>query len=221
MAKIATETFNRAGIIFKLDVHVSADGTFKIALPEEVAKFSDVSKVEARTKNEVWSKAVDRIVAFLDSRTETRKVILFQSNISASIYAYDAEYPHGKAVLKRSDISFAECAMLGFNADVLIETKRTTKDRVEYDYKRAESSIPDSCRFRHINYLNPNKLSERMHMLDWTQEREDFFANLCISFENLILKIDGLTKDKDVFASLVDNGVKMLPAPEPELEQQP
>ena len=209
MAKITKVTFYRKGFSEVADLTCSTKGVFQIKFPENIAKIIETDFVDGTNAEEVVSEWKRLLEVYCEAMTSYRKVILFQIEINAKIQDTTVEYYIER--IKRDDIAFAKGMALGVQAGVYEEKKVVTVEKTTYSYTLIKSEIPYSVHFYNIDHV---RSETSVHIIDWSQEHEDFLARFCISFENLIMRIADFTKSKDNFLLFLQSGASpMLPAP--------
>lgn len=205
MAKVKTErrTFNGAG--FQFDYHCDSDGEFSCQLPPQVHQLLGVSRVVGRTLSEVENNVKKTIAEYDAATTTKRKVICYKFQASCRIKDSD-----GRLVLELKEVSFSSGCALSLGAAVYTEdhvARRGQHD--QYNYKKEQSTIPVSLSDR-IDVRS--WLSEpHANLLEWTPEREEFFRQMGLALEKLILKLHELTGDNEGLAQIAQTGnVKLL-----------
>ncbi|KKN09196.1 hypothetical protein LCGC14_1048910 [marine sediment metagenome] len=183
------------GVEFLTVVKVSREGKFTMALPEFVAEVIGQDVVEAQTLLEVEQRFHAAVAASAKANTVVKKVILYEVGLQALVQ--DAE---GK-VLVDQKMSFIEGIGLSVWAEV-VEERETTLPGGEkkYHYDRVGSSL----RFPRPRYDTTSGRHEKQ--MDWTPEREAFFAHIGASMEQLILKLFEVCGTPQSLLDFIDAG---------------
>ena len=189
--------FERDEFIRKISV--DKNGNFSCNLPPAVTALIGTEKCYGKTKNELEAAYERTIKEYESAQTVKRKVILFSIQLGGTICRGDA------CVFKRDDVSFADGLAIDIAAEVFEECcVRATEGAPRYNYTRLESSIPESLRGRRYDTWSTcgRQLSNQ---LEWTQERENFFAKLGLAMESIILELDKL-ETIDKLTAIADSG---------------
>lgn len=183
------------GVEFLTVVKVSREGKFTMALPEFVAKVIGQDVVEAQTLWEVEKHFHAAVEASAKANTVVKKVILYEVGLQALIQ--DA----GGKVLVDRKMSFIEGIGLSVWAEI-VEERETTLPGGEKKYRY--DKVGSSLRFPRPQYGTTHGRYEKQ--MDWTPEREAFFAHICASMEQLILKLSEVCGTIQSLQDFIDAG---------------
>lgn len=204
MAIVKNEELFFNGRKIKRKIACNSKGIFSTELPEEVVELLGGPKViEASSLADVereWSKMTGQFNA---AQTTTRKVILCSFDADAVIRRDE------EIVFKKGSPGFMHDGVsVGFSAAVYIETSvKVSGGQIRKSYRVESSSIPSS--FAPEN--NRTWDTDGCHLIEWSEEREAAFVDLCTKFEELILRLDWVFKDGEKLLSILDNNQKLLP----------
>jgi len=202
MPVVKTETIHIDGKEFKLQVRVNADGKFRIKVPGMFQEKIGCSKeVVEPTMDKAW-KAFNKLwKQYRAAQTTTRKVILYQCGMQARIIGADGEC---KLDVDDSDCHFTPGIVLAVAAVVAEEstTYRGEGQRSYKNYKGLDSSIPESLS-RKLRRVGCKDDSE---VLEWTPEREEFFRQIGLAMEDLILRLNSVFGDTKKLLKFIDDG---------------
>lgn len=229
MPVVKTEKIRHNGADFKKIIRIQQDGIFRITLPAAVSKDLAIpEEVKAKTQKEVE----DLFDAILKEHTATKKstkLVIYYSFKDTS-YIWDKteveedeeetdldfrrRYVDDAELLRKTDdISFVSGTALMLYVAVFQQTATKLADgRVLYSYEHWKSTIPRGFRGGHIGEGPCDGTSLPETMMDWTPEREKFFAGLCIAMEDLIMKLAEITGDNAKLMLRADTGKFLLTA---------
>ena len=116
----------------------------------------------------------------------------------------------GRVLFESKQISFAEGEALCLAVAVYTEYKIKLQDaKTRYRYEFCRSSIPYGADDRNLTErFNPEDADHDSCMVEWSPEREAFFASLVIALEGLIIKLHELTQDKKKLLLFADRGAR-------------
>ncbi len=212
MPVVSTEKTKFEGIDFTKVIKVDSDGEFSIELPPLLVKTLQLkdSKVRARTKDLVLGAFSDQCNAYRKAKTTTRKVILYRGEFSAHVMSADGK----KALISVKDVSFSNGMALDIGVGVYDEIKVEHEDNYHsYRYNYVTSDIPKALKIEDTSHVDPSdKRESDTQVLDWTKEREAFFANMGTLLQGLIIKLHDMSEDRKKFAALTNQpgGFKLL-----------
>lgn len=227
MPQVKTSKIYVGGVMFVRKVRCNAAGVFHISLPADVAEFVGFAEVTGSSLREAETAFDAVIVRFTEARTETRRVILYEFKATCRVVEPDEEllakfgsgeeeplgYPDGAYCVRfaRDDISFCDGTALALQCGVYVETVVTARDGSKrYRYKPEVSKYipPGLCRLQSGSRTGPYN-SPLVNRLDWTEQRELFFAKLGLALEALICRLDQLTSDPGKLIELADKGASL------------
>lgn len=199
MPKVKGQQSYFGGKLTFFEVYCSAAGVFTAKLPPWAREVLGKEQLSAKTLNELeglWEAAKRE---YEETQTTTRTVILYKCEMTARL-DNGKEFNNAafKLLLDRADISFTDGVALDFGVAVFVEKKRLRHGgSPAYSYSHIESTIPESFKpsgFSHA--LRDHKNRPLDNLLPWTEEREVWFAGLCRAYQNLLLGLDAIFKDK-------------------------
>ena len=219
MAIIKNEQVGSCGIMVKRAIRCSGSGRFSINLPEHLRGVDGTEQVHGGTLSEVLAEWKKLETLYDASTTTTRKVILYNFKFSAWVeggssdpgsvdwredHAVDNE--GNVCFIDADDITFAVGTGLMVNACVYTEiTQNIPGDKPRIKYKKVgdDEQLPskmsdgeDDIRERSIDELT---------VIDWTQNRHDFFTRLNDALNALIWKLHDFT-DQQTLLEFIDAG---------------
>lgn len=188
-------------------------GEFSITLQQKIVdKLGMGSCVSAKTLEDVEKKYWKTIKAYKEAKTTRRKVIAYK--VEAQVYIHRVKEG---VFFKRKDISFADGCGLTVYAEVAIEeTHHHTKGEKHLSYESVEDTLLPCgmCNGDHGIANQFGRIDEDIHVIDWTLEREKWFAHIGFQLENMVMNVSETLghEDTDVALQLIDSG-HMLMAP--------
>lgn len=212
MAVISKQKVSFAGKPFLRVIKVDAKGEFSMDLPPALIERLQLQRsyVTAPSKEQVLKAYKDKCQEYHTAQTSTRKVILYSSEFSGYIVDQKTEQ-----VLLNKHSHYGKGLSLDVGVGVYTETKVVNATgTASYDYTWVKSSIPYSVALRRVpTRMDPeNFRSDDPHLLEWTQQREDFFASLARLLEALILKLHDMGEKREILAMVSNSrdGIKLL-----------
>jgi len=199
MPVVKTETILIDGQEFKLQVRVNADGKFRIKVPGMFREKIGCSKEVVESTMDKAMKAFEKLgKQYRAAQTTTRKVILYKCGMQARIIGADGEC---KLDVDDSGCHFTPGVVLAVAAVVAEEstTYRGEGLRSYKSYKGLESSIPESLSEKLRSDDDPE-------VLEWTPEREEFFRQIGLAMEDLILRLNSVFGDTKKLLKFIDDG---------------
>ena len=190
-------------------------GMFAIKMePKLVEKLGIGSDITADTLDAVEKKYWKTIKAYKEARTTRRKIIAYK--VEAQVYICREKED---TYFKREDISFGDGCGLTVYAEVAIEeSHHQAKGRVHLSYKHVADSLLPRGMYKsdHGIVKQFGRIDEDIHVIDWTLEREKWFAHVGRQLENMVMNVSETlgSEDVDVALQLIDSG-HMLMAPKP------
>jgi hypothetical protein len=217
-------------------IRVLRDGLFRTEIPMELKNYASdyrsrynsrrdarVLEYECETKDEL----LDRLNALAknvkESSTTKRKVILYDIKIDCTVEGppelrddYDPERFKGydKVVILGPERSWDHRGMsIDISAAVFIESQVSQLDgSTKYSYDSADvprdERLPDGLHSSHLggtwNAKEPAK-----NLLDWTQERHDFFVRIYEAMGQLAWQLHNLAKPGNIDKA-IESGMKFL-----------
>ena len=196
MAVVRTRTLRFNGREYRQVTRVNRDGLFRIKYPEELVKLlGEPDEAVATTQKEVDQIWGARAKEFTEAQTTRRKVIVYRVQIMARLWTEEK-------LLDRDDISFGHGLGVLLWADVFeeIEVKLAMGSRYTYERIR-DNNLPSSVRHPGKFDLQLGSLGKKeSNVMEWTEEREEFFCKVGELMEGLAIKLDDMTKDPELFA---------------------
>ena len=188
MPKITTFNFLVDNTRVKIPIYYSTKTKeFTIDLPVQYEKIIGIASVSSNSEDGLISKLMICQKEYKKALTTTEKIILVKVGANISMKIEDAWF-------NKKTISFAQGAALEISAGVYL--KRTIADRRTYEF--VPSKISSEYSPGRIAYTQ-NEVE-----LDWTQDTEDYLAELFSRFENLIYNVYQLLKSKESIEILVN-----------------
>lgn len=225
MPVVKTQMAYFAGKPFKKVYSVDAKtGQFYMKLPGELVRLLNISdRVTADKLNELDRQWEALVRQYTSLQTTARKVIIYQYGATASIYEKSSkpaepidpedepnEHPSAWAptIFERDDISFVDGEALSLAVAVFTEhTVHLLDDKQRYRYEFCRSSIPYGAYARELtSRFNPTDADHDSSLIEWTPEREAFFASLVLALEGLIMKLHDLTSNKTKLLAAANRG---------------
>ncbi len=214
MATVSTETIYCFHTEFKRVVrYKSRYGKFYITLPAGVPEEEVESDTEAGA-----IKAFNAAVEMYEkSITEKTKVILYGYTVDACIYGPNDEQGRTKIIFNSlDDCEFGEIfrkdgVSLSLWVGVYDKAEIVLDGKVEnyITYDAIESSIPESlasmCRISVSRFNSPD-----FQEIPWTDDTEQFFVDIALAFERLVLKLNGVFGDKEQVIKFAANRQNLL-----------
>lgn len=182
---------------------------FECELPPVIQAVLDQKKVDAATFDDCV-KAFEAAIRQAESAgTTTRKVIVYEVLIEAS-------FTQGEKYVKLprdSKHSWRDTGnhghTLAMAVGVFTETVVKLEDHVRYSYEWEDEQPFERSIYPQSVYRS--QMRERPSgIMDWTQEREEWFVAIVRRFEALLLKLDAAFNDPQKVIAAIDTNVKLL-----------
>lgn len=183
---------------YKVIKYYSSTKHFIIELPAWWHDILDYKKVSGETEDKVNAAFRDAKKEYEERCTTRRKVILYQFQASAVINEYAENGKFKRVIFRKDEVSFSEGTALDFWWRVGYELRSSVDPKPKYiDLKERSISHGDH------------------KVMDWTQQREDFFQALQANIDNLILKAHTFFKqDVKTVAQIVDQAKRFERLPD-------
>ena len=212
MAIISKEQIGFETGSFLRVIKVNSEGTFSIELPEPVKRTVGFGVVEAESKDAALRMFGEALKKHRESRSTKRKVILFHIERTAYVWRNDKCVLNATGSGGGRTVAFAKGVALAVAANVFEETRIEMEgDKVRFNYDILPSTLPKSM--QEGREIMPVAQLEARNKIDWTEERETFFARLGLAIENIILELEKLDSPETVSALIEAGGFKMLGGP--------
>jgi hypothetical protein len=184
MAKVSKTTWYVDGAPVVCEIHVDSSGEFSVKLPEPVASTLQKSRVSGQTLNaarRAWELA---LAEYANAKTTACKVILYHVGMSMDRL--------GRSDLqgKFDTVSFSDGIALDLAVGVYEEKKRSLSTGFNYSYTLLESSIPIELSLCNVGHRRGDRREE--WLLEWTPEREAWFAEFGKGYLALIDRLIGM-----------------------------
>jgi hypothetical protein len=195
---------------FKRQVQCDTKGRFSINLPTEVAEVLGVGVACGRTMDDAFREWKDLLIKYKATQTASRKVILYTAAFTCYIWQGD------RVVENRNDVHFTRGGTaINVAALVCMEHVRTLPDGSKnYSYSPIEGhALPTGImnRFPMPRLAEPKPFPT---LMEWTAEREEFFARIGRGMDALCLKLASITDDPNKLAEIANSSaVGLLGAP--------
>lgn len=207
MPKVRSQTVYFDHKKYVRTITVNSAGVFEIIVPPAACKALGIDKVTGESIKEAvraWDAVAKK---YVESKSVQRKVIWYE--FKANCYILDDD----DIVSEHMDgISFANGVALSLCAGVFIETRTDHQgDRSTVRYERVqETTLPPSmCQNQSgwgpASYGSYDE-EEQRHIIDWTPEREAFFAQMGQAMDGLILKMLAVMGDRARLLEIADTG---------------
>lgn len=208
---------------FVQQVYCDSNGNFTIQLPKPVWESYGKRMVTGRTLEVVEKEFANAVALYHASKTTFNKVLLyeFQANcfiLSAAdrgkILNMDANASEeesgleGSCLHKLNDMSFCCGTGLSLRVGVYQETVRVNPNgTTQYSYQGLPSVLlpPGIQQGSEIGFC-PRGGVQAHNRLEWTENRERFFARLALALEELIVNLIDLTDKPEQLALRADAG---------------
>ena len=209
MPCVKTEKGYFGGQEFTMRVNVGKDGMIRIKLPEGAHGALGMEKVEKDTLHAAIEEFKKQKKKYSGMLTSQKMVIRYTFRLQDKTDRYSCDNT------ERDDISFGIGKGIQFGIANLYETTHYNSDgevcRKEYDYRAGddidediEQPYPDG-----YDYATHGAMAEaRSHecnVVDWTEEREAWFMNLCKLMDGLIGKLKTLDENQDLLLEAVNS----------------
>lgn len=216
MATVSTETIYCFHKEFKRVVrYKSRYGKFYITLPSGVPQ----QEVESDTEGGAIKLFDAAVEVYEKSVTEKTKVILYGYQVDACIYDTNDKQGQTRIIfdsMDGSECDFGSCfSEDGISLKLWVagyEKSEVVLEGVDnyIDYSQVESTIPKSLEptsgpSTH-RYGKPD-----FQEIPWTPENEQFFTDIGVAFEQLILKLNSVLGSKKGVLDFIESGKKLLP----------
>ncbi|MCK4759953.1 MAG: hypothetical protein KAT69_07870 [Candidatus Aminicenantes bacterium] len=211
MAIISKETIYISGEKFIKATKVSSRGKFSIDLPESFIDAFGVKNVSGDSLSSVNKQFGEFCHKFKDAKKTTKKVIAYQ--LQAECDSLD---------LNADGISFLDGLGLAVSAVLLTETTTETANGMKsYSYDPITLDIDDNdfeynyhplgrSLFDRSIYPHRTESKKAENIMEWTQEREDFFIDLGKAMKKLIQQCDQIMSGNDSITKFIASKQKLL-----------
>ena len=191
---------------FTEEIRVDAKGTFSIKLPSQAVSVLGYDEIKAPTLNQLkwdYRDTIDKVKA---AATSKRKVILYSVRLHMSVVR------DGKCVFAEKQISFAEGVAVQFQVGVYDEYTQVIDGKTKYRYENLKVDFPAGAAHGafELGYRGCPRDKRPESILEWTQEREDFFRRCAASMEAVGLTLAQLY-DIDRTVKIIESG--QMPEP--------
>lgn len=181
----------------------SKDGKFKIQVPPGAHDVCG-EYVYGDTLKEVNKAYESASAMYLDASVKDEKVIVISFEGRCSIEE------NGEIIFECNKGYSDNGLELELECEVFIKRTWTCPDCDTIEkYVETEHSIPESAGFRWA----PSPGWEGAIEVPWSEEREQFFAELVMATQNIIRKLSEFTTDAKSILKIVDRGTRLLPSP--------
>lgn len=205
MPRISREKYYFDGEEIYKTINVNSKGVFSMTLPAKVVDLLALhtDKVMHDTKDGVEKIWKEYLQEYKDAKTVERKVILFEIEANCS-FKVDDEW------FQKDDISFSKGLTLSIQAGVYTEVVVTRAADKHYLYRAIKSEIPQDVLPPHKN-VNYGGRETKYHVIDWTEQREEFFTQLGLSLQNMIWNINSFMSSPEITNMIDQGGLLLLP----------
>lgn len=225
---------------YQFKIRVLKDGLFRTEIPKELVDFAEdyrrrhtTIEYECETKEELLSRLKKLRDSVEASKTITRKVILYNIDVSRCVVEgparlredYDPErfdHPEQVVVILSPRAAYHASGMqIKISADVFIESEITKLDGTKaYSYRSndvpRDERLPTGLSGVNISWGSSSKRAT--NLLEWTQDRHDFFVKIYEAMGKLAWQLHQLDK-KDKLLKAIESGVKFLEGPGADKEE--
>ena len=197
-------------------------GLFAIRMqPKIVEKLGIGSDVSADTLDAVEKKYWKTIKDYKEARTTRRKVIAYKVEAQVNI-----ERAEGGVYFKRQDISFADGCGLTVYAEIAIEESHHQADGdIHLSFEHVANTLLPRGMFLADHGITQNfgRVDKDIKIIDWTLEREKWFAHVGRQLENMVMNVSETLGNEDtgVALQLIDSGHMLMAPKKPEDPVQP
>jgi hypothetical protein len=208
MPCVKTEKGYFGGKEFTMRVNVAGDGVFRINLPKWAHGALGVEKIEKDTLDAAIKEFKKQREKYLGMLSSQKKVIRYMFKIQDKT----ARYGGGKG--ERDQLQFGVGKGIQFGIANLFETTHYSADgkvlRKEYDHhssrdidaEKIEQPYPEGYNYSQFGAMASAR-SHECNVVEWTQEREDWFMALCMCLDGLIGKLKSLDENQDLLLEAV------------------
>lgn len=190
MPVISTEGIYFMGQSFRRVVRVLADGYFHIRLPHAVQNHYDIKEVREKTLDEAMREWKRICGEYQDSVTTSRKVIIYEIQ-------GDNHFAHGCQISLAAQV-FNEFKVVSPSCDI----------RYRYEKVDHEEDLPIQIRYGGLKPRPGDQETECI--LEWSQERHDFFVGLAVAMEGLKKKLMLLGNDREILEAAIADRYELL-----------
>lgn len=184
------------------EIAVGSSGTFSIKLPPHIGKALDRTDVYGQTKSEALKKWEEAIKDAQKSKAVVTRVIIYSANISANLPSL-GEGKTRRSAVRKTQLGYNIGIGLAIHADVRDEVKTANgKGGFSFRYDRVDSTLPAYAGLAETPNNGDREYPDRM---EWTLQRETFFAGILAGMERLVRDVDGIFNGySGDFMSIVD-----------------
>lgn len=193
-------------------IKVNAEGEFSIALPKHSHAALGQEEVRAGDMTSLMVQFREVKEKYADMLVTERKVIRYVFRLQD--VSRETKYDE----TKRKDISFGVGAGLQLGVANLVERTHIAADgsdpNIEYEWAwqngdPVDSPYPSSFNYGDFDSMSSSRLSGA-RVVEWTQEREDWFMSLCLAMDQLILRLRTLDEAPELLLEAAETGVPLL-----------
>lgn len=205
MPIVTTETIHFDGVDFSLKYCVDRKGVWSLKLPASlVERLGTQDHAYADTLDELKKEWKRLWKEYKEASTSTERIIAWKTEIKARIRADE------ELLINKAELSFADGLALSLSVGVFDRHTTKTGSKVHTSFDLVDNVISSSAEFR-IEYWDWEQ--GLVKWMPWTQEREDFFAQLVTAFENIILRLNNFLGDNSEkkLIEIIDQHLPLLP----------
>ena len=199
MASVRTET-TIFGDRFVARFNVDKNGVFSVKLPDWSHAALGKSEIKGKTLSEVEKLFQSERERYAKIRQSTSEVILYKFELQDKTGAWNGDKD------ERDDMSFGIGKGIQFAVCNALETQHYGVDGELV--RRSYKTDPDQPYPLGYDYGKFGSLVERnlgFQVMEWTQDREDWFLNLCKAMDGLISKIKTLDEQQVLLLSAIQD----------------
>jgi hypothetical protein len=172
-------------------------------LPRECTKVLGYWEISAESMKELESRFMQASNDYCSKTAERRKVIVYriEPHLVEDNTPLDPECSNG-----------ADGVGLSVFAAVMNELTYESERRHK-SYEEVDSSIPVALSH---SWSRLDELHDGYLVIDWTEEREEFFRKLGVALIELVKRCHEEFGERDKLMKSIDRGLRLLPAPKGE-----
>jgi len=215
MAVISKTIFFFGGEEYTRRIKCDARGIFTCNLPPCAMERLGFDNISAKTLDELERNWANAKKSYEESGTNRRKVIIYKVQSTARVERGKFEDDNYQLIFEAGDVAFCSGTAIDLACGVYEETEVSLAGgKKRYTYKPVDSSISRGLRFKEIDRYRENSRHESL--MEWTPHREQFFAEIGMALEALIVKLSQFMSEPLALEQKIDAGIKLLPSPRPQ-----
>jgi hypothetical protein len=205
VSKIKLHLKNQYGEYYEVHYNAKNAPMFSVkGLPEDFTKVTGINYYGYKTEAELENTIYPAVSQYKILKQSQRKVIIYKSSATAELTMNKINEGSYSGLLHGISTKFgsfghgSEIASFGISFSVMMEIDHVSDKKYYLIKKDGSLGFSQSLNFKE-------------QVMEWTQEREDFFNNIYSSMREIVLKISQfIDQEPEEVALLIQNNQKLL-----------